>query len=43
LGANQQCLEGVVIDRKGSSFAKAIGKDGHEIACSGRKAKQPLR
>lgn len=43
LAANQQCLDGVVINRHGSSFAKAIGKDGHEVECSGRKAKQPLR
>ena len=43
LAANQQCLESVVINRQGSSFSKAFGKDGHEIKCTGRKASQPLR
>lgn len=43
LAANQQCLEGVVINRQGSSFSKAIGKSGHDIACTGRKATQSLR
>ncbi|MEP7184654.1 MAG: hypothetical protein ABI767_02350 [Rhodanobacter sp.] len=43
LAANQQCLEGTVIKRQGSSFSKAIGEDGHDIECVGRKATQPLR
>lgn len=43
LAANQQCLESVVINRQGSSFSKAFGKDGHEIKCTGRKATQRLR
>lgn len=43
LAANQQCLQGVVINRQGSSFSKAIGKDGHDVECAGRKAKKPLR
>ncbi len=43
LAANQQCLEGAVINRQGSSFSKAIGEDGHDIECTGRKATQPLR
>lgn len=43
LASNQQCLEGVVINRQGSSFAKAVGRDGHDIACNRKKATQPLR
>lgn len=43
LAANQQCLDGVVINRQGSSFSKAVGRDGHDVECAGRKATQRLR
>lgn len=43
LGANQQCLGGIVINRQRASFSKAVGKSGHEIKCDGRKAAERLR
>ena len=43
LDANQQCAGGIVINRQGSSFSKAIGKDGQPITCQGDKAAEPLR
>ncbi len=43
LARNQQCAGGIVIDRQGSSFTKAIGKNGQPINCQGDKAAEPLR
>ncbi|WP_426690642.1 hypothetical protein [Rhodanobacter ginsengiterrae] len=43
LGANQQCADGVVINRSGSSFTQAIGSKGAPIKCSGDTAEEPLR
>jgi hypothetical protein len=43
LGPDQQCADGVVINRKGSSFTQAIGNTGAPIKCSGDTAEEPLR
>ncbi len=43
LDRNQQCAGGIVIDRSGSSFTQAVGKDGAPIPCKGDTATQPLR
>lgn len=43
LDRNQQCAGGIVINRQGSSFSKAIGKNGQPISCKGDKAAEPLR
>lgn len=43
LGANQQCLGGIVINRQGASFSHAIGQTGDKIKCQGLKASEPLR
>lgn len=43
LDRNQQCVGGVVINRSGSSFAQAFGKDGAPIPCKGDVATEPLR
>jgi hypothetical protein len=43
LGSDQKCAGGIVINRQGSSFTKAIGKNGHSIKCRGDKAEEPLR
>lgn len=43
LDRNQQCAGGIVINRQGSSFTKAIGKNGQPISCQGDKATEPLR
>lgn len=43
LDRNQHCAGGIVINRQGSSFSKAIGKSGQPISCKGDKAAEPLR
>lgn len=43
LGPNQRCAGGIVINRQGSSFTKAIGKDGGPINCQADKAAESLR
>lgn len=43
LDGNQKCAAGIVINRQGSSFTKAIGMDGQPIKCQGDKASEPLR
>jgi hypothetical protein len=43
LDENQQCANGIVIDRRGSTFTQARGRDGGPIRCQGDKALEPLR
>ena len=43
LDRNQQCADGIVINRSGSSFTQAAGKDGGPIPCKGSLATEPLR
>ncbi len=43
LDKSQQCADGIVINRRGSTFSQAMGKDGHPIQCQGNKAAEPLR
>lgn len=43
LGENQQCANGIVINRRGSTYTQARGKGGEPIECQGNKASQPLR
>jgi len=43
LDRTQQCAGGIVINRQGSSFIKAVGKNGQPISCQGDKAAEPLR
>ncbi|OOG61583.1 hypothetical protein B0E46_16620 [Rhodanobacter sp. B04] len=43
LDHNQQCADGIVINRNGSSFTQAVGKDGGPIPCKGDTATEPLR
>lgn len=43
LDKDQQCANGTVIDRRGSSFSQARGRDGQPIRCQGSKAAVPLR
>jgi len=43
LDQNQQCADGIVINRSGSSFTQAIGQNGAPIPCKGDTATQPLR
>ncbi len=43
LGPDQKCIDGIVINRRGSSFSQAVGSKGLPIACSGDKAEEPLR
>ncbi|TPG08170.1 hypothetical protein EAH88_10970 [Rhodanobacter glycinis] len=43
LDRNQKCVGGIVIDRSGSSFTQAVGKDGAPVPCKGDTATQPLR
>jgi len=43
LDENQQCANGIVINRRGSTFTQARGKDGAPIRCQGNKAAEPLR
>lgn len=43
LDENQRCAGGIVINRSGSSFAQAVGKDGKPISCKGDTASEPLR
>ena len=43
LDANQQCANGIVINRRGSSFTQARGRDGGPIRCQGDRAAEPLR
>ena len=43
LDPNQHCAGGIVINRSGSSFTQAVGKDGKPIPCKGDLATEPLR
>jgi septal ring factor EnvC (AmiA/AmiB activator) len=43
LGPDQQCADGIVIDRSGSSFSQALGKNGQPVRCTGDTAAEPLR
>jgi len=43
LDKNQQCVNGIVIDRRDSSFSLVRGKDGQPIRCRRDKAAEPLR
>lgn len=43
LGPNQTCAGNIVINHQASSYAKALGKDGRPIACTGNVATEPLR
>ncbi len=43
LDRTQQCAGGIVINHQGSSFTKAVGKNGQPISCQGNKAAEPLR
>ena len=43
LDKTQQCTNGTVINRRGSSFSQVRGKDGQPIRCRGNKAAEPLR
>jgi hypothetical protein len=43
LDGNQQCVGDIVINRSGSSFTQAVGKNGAPIACKGDLAAEPLR
>ncbi|MEO8778044.1 MAG: hypothetical protein ABI389_05165 [Rhodanobacter sp.] len=43
LDKNQQCTNGIVINRRGSSYSEASGKDGQPIRCRANKANVPLR
>ncbi len=43
LGPNQNCADGIVINRSASSFTQAVGKGGKPIPCKGNTATQPLR
>ncbi|CAM5550083.1 hypothetical protein [Rhodanobacter lindaniclasticus] len=43
LGANQQCANGIVINRSGSTFTQARSRDGGPIHCRGDRASEPLR
>lgn len=43
LDKNQQCANGIVISRRGSSFSQVRGKYGQPIPCEGNKAAEPLR
>lgn len=43
LGADQTCVDGIVINRRGSSFTQAVGSKGLPIQCSGDTAAEPLR
>lgn len=43
LGPDQHCAGGLVINRRGSSFTQAIGKNGQPIPCIGDTATEPLR
>ncbi len=43
LDKNQQCANGIVINRRGSTFTQARGQDGQAIQCHGNKAAEPLR
>lgn len=43
LDSNQQCANGIVINRRGSSFTQARGRNGGPIHCQGDKADEPLR
>jgi DNA segregation ATPase FtsK/SpoIIIE-like protein len=43
LDRNQQCADGIVINRSGSSFTQVAGKDGAPIPCKGDLATEPLR
>ena len=43
LDKNQQCANGTVINRSGSSFSQVRGKDGRPVQCQGNKAAEALR
>ncbi len=43
LDNNQQCANGIVINRRGSTFTQATGKGGQPIQCHGNKAAERLR
>lgn len=43
LDENQQCVNGIVIVRRGSTFTQPRGRDGGPIRCQGDKALEPLR
>jgi hypothetical protein len=43
LDRNQQCADGIVVNRNGSGYTQAIGKDGGPISCKGDTATEPLR
>lgn len=43
LAADQRCADGLVINRSGSSFSQALGKNGQPIRCTGDTAAEPLR
>lgn len=43
LGPDQRCAAGLVINRRGSSFTQAIGRNGQPIRCVGDTAAEPLR
>lgn len=43
LGSQQQCADGLVINRQGSTFTQAVGKNGQPIHCTGDMADEPLR
>ena len=43
LGPNQNCADGIVINRSASSFTQAVGAGGKPIPCKGNIAAQPLR
>ena len=38
LGPDQQCADGMVINRSGSSFSQALGMSGQPIRCTGDTA-----
>ena len=43
LAADQRCADGLVINRRGSSFSQALGRNGQPIRCTGDTAAEPLR
>lgn len=43
LALDQKCVDGVVINARGSSYSQATGSDGQPISCTGQMATEPLR
>ncbi len=43
LDRNQQCVSGIVINRRGSTFSQARGNVGQPVRCKGSRAFEPLR